>query len=54
MDLKEYSAYLELKSTIVNAMWEFTEKYASKGEHCIYPHCREILIEVLTECLNEV
>jgi hypothetical protein len=50
---KEEVAFIELKTAIVKLMFEFTDKYACKGENCLYPKVGEILVDVLTACLSE-
>lgn len=45
-------AFMELKGKIVKAMFGFMDKYAS-GKSELYPDSVKILINVLTECLNE-
>lgn len=46
-------AYHNLKNKIVNLMFEFTDKYASPGERCLYPEVGNILVDVLVDCLGE-
>lgn len=53
MNTKEEEAYWELKTKIVKEMFSFTEKYAAKGENCLYPQCGQIMVNVLQDCLNE-
>lgn len=50
---KEKLAFDELKTTIVKLMFEFTDKYAIKGENCLYPNVSQILVDVLASCLSE-
>ncbi len=49
----EEKAFNELKTEIVKLMFDFTNKYASKGEECLYPEVGRILVDVLTACLSE-
>ncbi len=51
---REEVAFLELKTEIVKLMFAFTDKYAAKGENCLYPQVGQILIDVLVSCLSEV
>lgn len=50
---KEEMAFIELKNSIVKLMFEFTDKYASKGDNCLYPGVGNILVDVLVSCLGE-
>jgi len=50
---KEKLAFAELKTEIVKLMFEFTNKYAIKGENCLYPNVSKILVDVLVACLSE-
>ncbi len=51
---REEIAFLELKTAIVKLMFEFTDRYAGKGENCLYPQVGNILVDVLEACLFEV
>ena len=51
--VKEEMAFLELKTALVKVMFEFTEKYAPKGENCLYPQVGNILVDALVACLSE-
>lgn len=53
MNDKEQAAYKELKIKMTELMFEFTNKYAAKGEDCLYPQCGQILVNALEECLDE-
>ncbi len=48
-----YRAHMELKTSIVKLMFEFTDKYAGIGENCIYPQVGNVLVDVLASCLSE-
>lgn len=50
---KEKEAYIEIKSKMSDLMFDFTNKYASKGEHCLYPQCAQILVKAMEELLKE-
>lgn len=50
---KEEIAFNELKTEIVKLMFSFSDKYASKGENCLYPKVGYILVDVLRTCLGE-
>ena len=50
---KEEIAYLELKAAVLKLMFEFTDKYSTKGENCLYPEVGNILVKVLVECMSE-
>lgn len=52
MTLKEI-AFNELKTEIVKLTFDFTNKYASKSENCLYPEVEYILVDVLTACLSD-
>lgn len=51
---KEEKAFMELKTQIVKLLFDFSDKYASKGENCLYPEIGNIMVNVLTECLSEL
>ena len=46
-------AYNELKNQIVNLMFYFSDKYASKGKNCLYPRVGQIMVDVLVDCLSD-
>lgn len=48
----ETIAFMNLKGKIVQAMYEFSDKYAAPGSP-IYPQCGKILVDALTTCLDE-
>lgn len=46
-------AEIDLKTTIVAALWDFTNEYCGFGSET-YPYALGIMKKVLTECLDEV
>lgn len=50
---KEQLAFDDLKNSITTIMFEFTDKYSTTGEDCIYPKVGNVLVDVLVECLSE-
>ena len=49
---KEEMAFMELKGSIVNLMFEFTDKYGGTN-NTLYPMAGHIMVDVLSACLNE-
>jgi len=50
---KEEIAFNELKSQIIKLMFDFADKYAARGDDCLYPQVGQIIIDALTACLSE-
>lgn len=44
----------ELKASITQCLWDFTNKYAAPDAHETYSYCLPIMRRVLTESLEEV